>query len=148
TVVDTIADALFFYGTVRALVDADRPLWSQMSFDAARENLESAARSGFTARLYWPEVGWVSPQELVLRRLLPMAHAGLDAFGVATDVRGKYLGVIESRCLAGRTGAGWQRQAVADRERAGDGRDAALTGMLDDYLALMNEGRPVHAWEL
>ncbi|WP_182348815.1 glutamate-cysteine ligase family protein [Tomitella gaofuii] len=148
TVVDTIADALFFYGTVRAFVDADRPLWSQMSFDAARENLESAARSGFAARLYWPEVGWVSPQELVLRRLLPMAHAGLAAYGVAAEVRAKYLGVIEARCLAGRTGADWQRSAVAQRERAGEDRPAALAGMLADYLTLMGEGTPVHGWEL
>lgn len=146
TVVDTIADALFFYGTVRSLVDADRPLWSQMSFDAARENLESAARSGFTGRLYWPEVGWVSPQELVLRRLLPMAYAGLDSHGVDAAVRDKYLGVIEARCLAAQTGAIWQRQAVADRERAGECRDDALSGMLRDYLELMNAGAPVHTW--
>ncbi len=146
SVVDTVADALFYYGTVRSLVDADRPLWSQMSFDAARENLESAARSGFTARLYWPEVGWVSPQELVLRRLLPMAHAGLTAYGVEADVRERYLGVIEARCLAGQTGAIWQRTAVAERERAGDDRPAALAGMLGDYLTHMSEGHPVHTW--
>ncbi|SNS21127.1 glutamate-cysteine ligase family protein [Rhodococcoides kyotonense] len=146
TVIDTLADAAFYYGTLRSLAEADRPLWSQMSYDAAAENLHSAARSGFDARLYWPEVGWVSPQELVLRRLLPMADAGLAAYGVDADVRDRYLGVVEGRCLAKVSGSVWQRNAVVDRERAGDAREAALSGMLGDYVTLMNEGNPVHTW--
>lgn len=146
SIVDTLADAAFYYGTVRSLADADRPLWSQMSFDAAEENLHSAARSGFDSRLYWPEVGSVSPQELVLRRLLPMADAGLASYGVDVAVREKYLGIIEGRCLARRSGSVWQRDAVVARERAGEDREAALAGMLGDYITLMNEGEPVHTW--
>ncbi|MCZ4079779.1 glutamate-cysteine ligase family protein [Rhodococcus sp. H36-A4] len=146
SIVDTLADAAFYYGTVRSLADADRPLWSQMSFDAAEENLHSAARNGFDSRLYWPEVGSVSPQELVLRRLLPMADAGLASYGVDVAVREKYLGIIEGRCLARRSGSVWQREAVVARERAGEDREAALAGMLGDYITLMNEGKPVHTW--
>ncbi|MBY4038647.1 glutamate--cysteine ligase [Rhodococcus fascians] len=146
TVVDTLADAAFYYGTVRALADADRPLWSQMSFDAAEENVHSAARGGFDSMLYWPEVGWVSPQELVLRRLLPMAEAGLAAYGVDSAVRDRYLGIIEARCLAKQSGSGWQRAAVVARERAGDTREQALAGMLGDYVDRMDTGEPVHTW--
>ncbi|MGA9870264.1 MAG: glutamate-cysteine ligase family protein [Rhodococcus sp. (in: high G+C Gram-positive bacteria)] len=146
SVIDTLADAAFYYGTVKCLADADRPLWTQMSYDAAVDNLHSAARSGFDSRLYWPEVGWVSPQELVLRRLLPMADAGLAAYGVDTAVRDKYLEVIEGRCLGKRSGSVWQRDAVVARERAGDDRRSALAGMLADYLILMDEGSPVHTW--
>lgn len=146
TIADSLADAAFYYGAVRAFVDADRPVWTQMSFDAAEENLHSAARSGFDSRLYWPGVGWVSPQELVLRRLLPMADAGLAAYGVDADVRDRYLGVIEARCLNRQSGSGWQREAVVARERAGQARDEALAGMLSDYLTHMHEGNPVHTW--
>src|SRR3954470_11433638 len=35
TVADTMANAAFYYGLVRALADHERPLWSQMSFSAA-----------------------------------------------------------------------------------------------------------------
>jgi gamma-glutamyl:cysteine ligase YbdK (ATP-grasp superfamily) len=146
TVVDIMADAAFYYGTVRALVDADRPVWSQMSFDAAEENVHAAARGGFDARLYWPEVGWVGPQELVLRRLLPLADAGLQAYGVDADVRDRYLGVIEARCLARQSGSVWQRASVAAREKAGDDRPTALAGMLAEYLDRMHQGDPVHTW--
>ena len=41
TVVDTLANAAFYYGLVRVLADEDRPLWTQMSFSAAEENFHS-----------------------------------------------------------------------------------------------------------
>ncbi|MBJ8348432.1 glutamate-cysteine ligase family protein [Antrihabitans sp. YC2-6] len=146
SIIDTLADAAFYYGAVHSLAHADRPVWTQMSFDAAGENLRAGARCSFDARLYWPEVGWVSPQELVLRRLLPMAQAGLAAYGVDSDVIDRYLGVIEARCLSRRSGSGWQREAVVARERAGDSREVALAGMLADYVTNMSEGEPVHTW--
>ena len=45
TAVDMVANALFFYGLLRALTDADRPLWTSMSFEAAEENFTTAARA-------------------------------------------------------------------------------------------------------
>jgi len=148
SIVDVLADAAFYYGLVRSLAHADRPLWTQMTFDAAEENLHSAARDGIESRLYWPEVGWIGPRELVLRRLLPLAAEGLDGFGVDAVARDRYLGVIEQRCLTGRNGAVWQREAVAARERAGATRSEALHGMLADYLEHMHTGDPVHTWTL
>ena len=146
TVVDIMANAAFYYGLVRGLVESDRPIWSQMSFDAARENLAAGAHWGMQAQLYWPEVGWVRPDELTLRRLLPVADRGLTSFGVSPAARERYLGVIEGRCLTQQTGSVWQRRAVVAREAAGDTRSQALRGMLTDYTALMHEGEPVHTW--
>ena len=148
TVVDTMANAAFYYGVVRGLVEQDLPLWSQMSFDAAAENLHAGARSGFDSQLYWPSVGWIRPDELTLRRLLPLAESGLRSFGVSDKARSRYLSVIEGRCITRQSGAVWQRRAVAAREAAGESRDAALHGMLADYVTLMHEGEPVHAWPL
>ena len=81
TVADTIANAAFYFGLVRALAESERPLWSQMSFSAAEENFHVAAQQGVDAQIYWPGVGQVRATELVLRRLLPMAHEGLDVLG-------------------------------------------------------------------
>ncbi|AUS81585.1 glutamate--cysteine ligase [Actinoalloteichus sp. AHMU CJ021] len=146
TVADIMANAAFFYGAQRALVDQERPLWSQMSFHAAEENLYAGARNGMDAQLYWPGVGWTPPHELVLRRLLPMAHEGLSRLGVSAAVSDRYLGIIEQRCLTRQTGANWQRQTVAAWEDAGHGRQEALSRMLEEYLEHMREGKPVHAW--
>ena len=38
--------------------------------------------SGSTRQVYWPGIGQVRATELVLRRLLPLAHEGLAAWGV------------------------------------------------------------------
>ncbi|MFM9377631.1 glutamate--cysteine ligase [Gordonia sp. VNK21] len=148
SVVDVMANAAFYYGTVRGLVEADRPLWSQMSFDAARENLSLGARHGFEGGLYWPDIGWARPGELVLRRLLEVADRGLTSYGVSEAAKSRYLDVIAGRCVSGQTGAVWQRRAVAAREEAGESRDRALHGMLTDYVTLMHEGEPVHTWPL
>src|SRR5262249_28113624 len=68
TVVDILANAAFYYGLVRVLVEAERPVWSQMSFSAAADNFHAGARDGLDARLYWPGVGEAPVAELVLRR--------------------------------------------------------------------------------
>src|SRR3954463_9134668 len=54
TIVDTLANAAFYYGLVRVLVEDDRPVWTQMSFSAAEENFYNGAKHGIDARLYWP----------------------------------------------------------------------------------------------
>lgn len=146
TVLDLVANAAFFYGAQRALAFADRPLWSRMSFEAAEENLRHGARDGMSARLYWPDVGWISPAELVLRKLLPMAHDGLRELGMADSARERYLGVIEARCAAQRTGSTWQRETVARLEERGADRPGALVGMLARYVELMRAGEPAHTW--
>jgi hypothetical protein len=146
TVVDLIANAAFFYGAQRALAAEERPLWTQMSFQAAEENLYAGARHAFDAQLYWPGIGWVPPDELVLRRLLPMAHEGLRDCGVSDAARERYLGVIEQRCLAQRTGSTWQRETVARLEDRGMDRDSALVGMLRRYVDLASSNQPVHTW--
>ena len=148
TAIDMVANAMFFYGLLRVLVEAERPLWSYMSFDAAQENFTSSARNGLDATLYWPGTGWIRPDELVLRKLLPMAVEGLARWGVAGDVCDRYLPVIERRCVRRRTGAGWQVDAVCALEARGADRAVALQGMLARYLEHSAANEPVHSWPL
>ena len=123
-------------------------MWSQLSFAAAEENFYSGARHGMDARIYWPGCGWSSADELVLRKLLPLAHEGLADYGMGAAARERYLGVIEQRCLNRRTGAAWQRDNVTRRIDSGQDRTTALRGMLGDYVELMRAGEPVHTWPI
>ncbi|MHA6626761.1 glutamate--cysteine ligase [Pseudonocardia sichuanensis] len=148
TVVDMVANALFFYGLLRTLVEAERPLWSMMSFEAAEENFTTAARHGLEGPLYWPGTGWIRPDELVLRKLLPQAADGLARWGVESDVTDRFLSIIEQRCVARRTGAAWQLDTVAALESAGADRPTALHGMLERYLEHSAANEPVHTWPL
>jgi gamma-glutamyl:cysteine ligase YbdK (ATP-grasp superfamily) len=145
TIVDVVANAAFFYGAQRALTEHDRPIWTQMSFAAAEDNFTTGARHGMDARLYWPGDGWMTPDELVLRHLLPMAHEGLRAMGVSDAARERHLDVIEQRCLRRQTGSSWQRDMVTLLDRRGD-RWSALVGMFRRYVELADTGAPVHTW--
>jgi gamma-glutamyl:cysteine ligase YbdK (ATP-grasp superfamily) len=147
TVADTMANAAFYFGLVRTLAEHDRPLWSQMSFSAAEENFHVAARQGIDANLYWPGVGQVPATELVVRRLLPMARSGLDAWGVSSDERDRLLGIIEQRCLTGRNGASWFAKAFHGHLPDCSDRAEALRRTLNDYRARMHTNEPVHTWE-
>jgi gamma-glutamyl:cysteine ligase YbdK (ATP-grasp superfamily) len=145
TVADLIANAAFYFGLVRHLAESDRPLWSQMSFQAAEENFETAAEDGIDATLYWPALGEVKATELVLRRLLPMAHAGLESWGVAVEDRDRLLGIIEQRCKTGVNGASWFVGRMHDR--AGEDRFDALRATLQEYRQRMHTNEPVHTWD-
>ena len=144
TVVDTVANAAFYFGLVRALAENERPLWSQMSFSAAEENFHTAAEHGIDAEVYWPGVGRVRATELVLRRLLPLAHEGLAAWGVGADEAHRYLDVIEQRCLTGTNGADWFVRRM--REHRDEERYDALRAVLGEYRVRMHENQPVHTW--
>jgi hypothetical protein len=146
TVVDIMANAALYYGLVRALVEAERPVWSNLSFAAARDNFHAGARYGIDAWLYWPGVGEVPATELVLRHLLPIAHDGLARWGIDASDRDRLLGIVEQRCLRHRNGAAWQSDAVAALERRGLDRAAALREMTVRYRELMHANEPVHAW--
>jgi hypothetical protein len=145
TVVDVMANAAFYYGVVRALAEAERPIWTRMSFSAAAENLANGARNGIDARVYWPGLGQVPVTELMLRRLLPLAWEGLGMWGVDTPDAERLLGIIEQRCLQGRTGATWQAETVHALDGPSD-RGTALQRMTQRYIELMSSNEPCHCW--
>ncbi|MDT0201336.1 glutamate-cysteine ligase family protein [Nocardioides sp. AE5] len=145
TVVDTMANAAFYFGLVRSLAGAQRPVWSRMSFSAAEENFHVAARQGIDAQVYWPEVGQVPATELVLRRLLDQAHEGLAAWGVESQESDRLLGIIEQRCLQGTNGAEWFASRVRSHGSAIT-TEEALRRTLVEYRDLMHTNEPVHTW--
>jgi hypothetical protein len=149
TVVDILANAAFYYGLIHSLVSEERPLWTQMSFSAAEENFHVGARGGIEARLYWPGLGEVPVAELVLRRLLPLAHAGLERLGLAAADRERLLGIVERRCVLLHNGATWQADVFHQLygERGLD-RAEALRQMTLRYRELMHANEPVHDWPL
>jgi hypothetical protein len=146
SVIDMMANAMFYYGLQRVFTERAEPLWATMPFSAAEENFTLAAEHGMRTALYWPDDGWVSPDQLVLSKLLPMAAEGLASWGVADAVSARYLEVIEQRCKHRCTGASWQVDTVHALERQGADRPAAIRGMLARYLDGITNNAPVHTW--
>jgi hypothetical protein len=146
TVIDMLANAAFYFGLARDLAEADRPIWSQLTFSAAEENFHRAARRGIASTVYWPRLGEIRVTDLVLERLLPCAYSGLDRFGVSPSLRDRLLGIIEQRCVTGRTGSVWQTEQVQRLEERGLNRREALREMLRRYTVHMHTNLPVHTW--
>ncbi|MEU2900808.1 glutamate-cysteine ligase family protein [Streptomyces sp. NPDC001273] len=152
TVTDVIANAAFYYGVVRALAEDSRPVWSRLPFEAAAANFDAACRHGIDARLTWPRrgrlggLGEVDAVTLVRDELLPLAEAGLDAWGIEPADRDLYLGVIEERCRRRVNGASWQSATFHRALDLGLGREAALAATTRRYRELMQQGDPVHTW--
>jgi hypothetical protein len=147
TAVDMVANAAFYYGLVRAIVDSDPAPWEEVPFALAERDLHRAARDGLAAQLSWQGIDY--PVDRLTREvLLPAAAAGLDAWGVDPDDRDRYLGVIEARVRCGRTGAVWQTEMVRHLEKRGLERVAALHEMTRRYVEHAHTGAPVHEWPL
>lgn len=141
TLIDTIANAAFYYGAVTALANLPIPPRRQLAFDRARDNFYTAARFGLRARQQWFEDKQLSASELIQKVLLPMARDGLAQLGVAESDSRHYLAIIEQRVASGRNGARWQRDYVKQH-----GKDMrALTAA---YLERQQQGDPVHEWSL
>jgi hypothetical protein len=149
TVSDVIANSAFYYGLIRYLAEEERPVWSRLAFKTAEDNLRSAARHGIEAPLNWPGMGELPASELILRRLLPMAHEGLERWGVGRPRREQLLGIIEQRCRTGQTGAAWQIATLhAIEETHGRDRHASLRLMTNAYIERMRTNEPVHTWDI
>ncbi|MFE2101102.1 MULTISPECIES: glutamate--cysteine ligase [unclassified Streptomyces] len=152
TVTDVIANAAFYYGLVRALAEESRPLWTRLPFAVAEANFDAACRYGIDARFMWPRrgryggTGEVDAVTLVRDELLPLASAGLDAWGLEAADRDFYLGVIEERCRRRVNGASWQAATFHRALEQGRGREAALAATTRRYAELMHAGDPVHTW--
>jgi hypothetical protein len=67
-------------------------------------------------------------------------------WGINAADADRTLGIIEQRCLKGRTGATWQVEAVRRLEHGQADRRAALRRMTQGYIERMATNQPVHTW--
>jgi hypothetical protein len=141
SIMDSIANAAFYYGAVTFLATQEVPPESMFPFEVARDNFYQAARLGMRAPVFWLNGRSADMSELCLELLLPQAREGLLSLGVDPDEVANWLGVIEQRITTGRTGAVWQRQWV---ERHGPDMGA----LTQAYLERQASGAPVHEWGL
>ncbi|WNI19348.1 glutamate--cysteine ligase [Actinacidiphila sp. ITFR-21] len=151
TVADVLANTAFYYGLVRALADAPRPVWQRMPFEVAAANFDASCRYGIDATLHWPRgrsgaLAEVPAAGLVLDELLPLAAAGLDGWGIDPADRDHYLGIVEQRCLRRTNGAEWQSAVFHRMLERGLDRRPALAAMTQRYREFMEGGDPVHTW--
>ncbi len=141
TVVDSIANAAFFYGVITSLATQSLIPEQHLSFEQAKNNFYLAAKQGLKARLKWLSGEAVSVKALILDNLLPMAKTGLQQMRIEDEDIDYYLGIIEQRVSNGQNGAAWQRQYITEH-----GKD--MQAMTRAYLEHQQMGEPVHTWDV
>ncbi len=147
TIVDMVANAAFALGLTRGLAPQADELTSRITFGQARRNFYQAACLGLASDLVWPHqprTGLVSAPVLI-RSLLPVAHSGLTSAGVDSEEAETWLAIVARRLERGVTGARWQR-AYFDRERQGSDSSSAARAMLERYMTLSEQERPIAEW--
>ena len=138
---DNVANAAFYWGAVQSLSTDPEPPEAHIDFHRARSNFYLAARYGLDAELRWYGREPARLSRIILDELLPRARRGLEVLGIDRREIDRWLGIIEQRSRANRTGAAWQRAWVARY-----GPDMA--GLTEAYLRHQANGRPVHEWTL
>lgn len=139
SIVDSIANAAFFYGLAENLsLEERQPV---IPFSQAKDNFYQAARYGLQAHTVWIDEEKCRLQNLILNELIPRAREGLNHLNIARSDTEKYLNIIYERASSGLTGSEWQRRFMA-------GRQADFKTMTSAYLQNQLSGRPVHEWAL
>jgi CBS domain-containing protein len=146
-VVDEVANAAFYYGLLAAYSEKYPDIRTVMDFDDAKGNFLAAARHGLKAQFSWLGGKTESASGLILQHLIPDARAGLASRGLDGADIDRYLGVLEERVEAGRTGAQWALDSWAGMRARATSHDRcrALTSATLDR---QRRGEPVHTWSL
>ncbi len=147
TIADEMANAAFFLGLMVDLPEEFGNVSERMSFDDVKTNFFSTARFGLKSQIIWIDGETWRAQRLILEELLPRAAKGLEKVGVdAKDIE-KYLGILEKRVSANKTGASWVLDSLAamDKRAKPNVRMRSLTAAM---LANQESGKTLHEWSL
>jgi len=147
TVVDEIANAVFWYGLVAGLAREYQHVSDVMDFDEARYNFVAAARNGLASQFVWLDGTKRPAHELILDNLLPRAEEGLQQSDIDQDDIDRYLGIIQKRVESQQTGSQWQLDSLARMGTVGS-RAERLGALTRGMVERQKEGDPVHEWSL
>ncbi len=146
TVLDEVANAAFFFGLLSGIASEIGDPSERIEFRRVEESFYAAARDGLDASLCWLD-GDRAAVPLILEELLPLARRGLVRAHIDAGDVDRYLGVIEARVRAKRTGASWTLasfEAMGARVSAERRARSLVAAMVEREQT----GSPVHEWAL
>ena len=141
SIIDTIANAAFFYGLAHSLANNIENYIQELSFTEAKENFYRCAKEGLSANIIWPDKGLISVKSLLSEELIPEARKGLCNLNIEQDEIDLYLSVIEGRLETEQNGTNWQRKWVEK-----NGFD--MNRLTRRYLDNQDSGEPVYKWKV
>jgi len=141
SLIDTIANAAFYYGLSKNLCDAIEGKELSLEFHHAKDNFYQAARFGLDSTVIGFDGNKHKLQKLIQSDLLIRAKQGLQTLNISANDITAYLGIIEQRVANKQTGSQWQRQFMQQEK-------VTLSDMTKAYLAQQSLDKPVSQWEI
>ncbi len=141
TIIDSIANAAFYYGLSKNLSDTLMTDSIPLPFAQAKDNFYQAARFGLNSHIVWLDGNKHTLQKLIQTELLPRARQGLESLNIDTGDINTYLNIIDSRIENKQTGSQWQRQFMQQPH-------TDFQAMTKAYLQHQDSEIPVSQWEL
>ncbi|MCP4332828.1 MAG: hypothetical protein GY785_09250 [Gammaproteobacteria bacterium] len=136
TLIDTLANTVFYVGLTEGLKSLGNELLTQVPYETLEADFYRAAREGLDASAHWPDSRELPLQQILLEHAIPLARANLAQTGIKDTDR--WLDIIEARVSSGLTGAQW----ISNHwKRYGDS-----ARLVCDYIEQARTNQPVHLW--
>jgi gamma-glutamyl:cysteine ligase YbdK (ATP-grasp superfamily) len=139
SVVDSIANAAFYYGLANNICKEIVAKGLPLPFAQAKDNFYQAARYGLDANIIWFDGTKHRLHQLLSSELLPRAMSGLRTLGVCDSEIDDYLDIIKQRVANKQNGCQWQRHTINQQHHD-------FTEMTRAYVKNQNTGNPVSDW--
>lgn len=139
TIVDMLANAAFYWGSVAYLRDQMEGIEKRLPFALMKQNFYRAVRSSLDCELIWLDGRSYPCDQLLTEQLIPQATQGLYSLGIATKDADEWMQLLLRRVANKQHGANWQRKWVAKH-----GRDMQALALA--YMKNQQTGEPVHEW--
>jgi len=146
TVMDEIANAVFWLGAMEGLAMEVKDVRDRMSFEDAKDNFVKAAKFGIDSKFTWFDDEKISAVDLILEKLIPISRKGLLSKGINQKDIDRFLGIIKGRAESHMNGARWLLRSYTDLIKKTN-KDAALTLLTSQIAKYQKSGIPVHEWE-
>ena len=147
TVVDEMANAVFWLGTMVGMADEVDDIRDLISWEDVRDNFAKSAKFGIDTHFTWFKDQKISACDLVKKKLIPIARKGLKKRKVNAKDIDKYLGIIEERAELHMNGARWQLRAYTELIKQTN-RDEALSCLTSTIVKNQRKNIPVHKWKM
>lgn len=145
TVIDEMANFVFWVGLMVGRPKEFDDMPSQMDFRDAKDNFVKAARNGSASMMRWKGKN-VTTNELVTKELLPIAYEGLQKCGIDEKDIERYLEVIAKRAQ-GNTGALWNIQNYR-KLKSKMKQDDALVTLTKGMYENQQKQLPISEWDM
>lgn len=143
TVVDEIANMMFWVGVMVGKPKHYENIHKKMDFKDAKSNFFNAARYGMATQFIWDN-NYIPSHKLILDVLLPMAYKGLYKYGIKPKDVEYYLTIIENR-VNSHTGAQWAVKSYRNLLQIHKPFEAAQTLTANMYHK-QQKGYPISTW--